>query len=117
MEARSDSLYKSLALRRPPRGPSPHLLGGWDQLPQERQNRLVKLTQDALGEPAIQQRELRAERYRRKANRYAEFAKNSSQPEFVIKLAIRYILMAEDVEKCLKPQVSAATSYSERGRK
>ena len=52
----------------------------------------------------MRERELRAERYRREANRYAELAKDSSQPEFLIKLyrqtAIRYVLMAEDVEKC-----------------
>jgi hypothetical protein len=54
------------------------------------------------------EREQRAERYRRQANRYAELAKDSDQPEFLIKLyrqtAIRYVLMAEDVEKCLEQQ-------------
>jgi hypothetical protein len=58
----------------------------------------------------MREREQRAERYRREANRYAELAKDSDQPEFLIKLyrqtAIRYVLMAEDVENCLEQQGS-----------
>jgi hypothetical protein len=50
----------------------------------------------------MQQRLRRAERYRKEANRYAELAKTTAEPNFLINLyrqtAVRYVLMAEDLE-------------------
>jgi hypothetical protein len=54
------------------------------------------------------QRQSRAERYRIEANRYAELAKTTAEPGFLINLyrqtAVRYVLMAEDLERELVPQ-------------
>jgi hypothetical protein len=45
----------------------------------------------------------RAELYRKEANKYADLAKDTTQPDFLTNLfrqtAVRYILMAEDLEK------------------
>jgi len=49
----------------------------------------------------------RAERYRKEANKYAELAR-SVQPDFLSdfyrKTAVRYVLMAEDVERWAEAQ-------------
>jgi hypothetical protein len=56
----------------------------------------------------MQQRLRRAERYRKEANRYAELAKTTTDPNFLIKLyrqtAVRYVLMAEDLEREPEPR-------------
>jgi hypothetical protein len=45
----------------------------------------------------------RGARYRKQANRYAELAKDAGQPDFLIntfrQTAVRYALMAEDLER------------------
>jgi hypothetical protein len=54
------------------------------------------------------QRVSRAERYRKEANRYADLAKDTTQPDFLTSLyrqtAVRYVLMAEDLEKWPEPR-------------
>jgi hypothetical protein len=49
------------------------------------------------------QRLSRAELYRKEANKYADLAKDTTQPDFLTKLfrqtAVRYVLMAEDLER------------------
>ena len=49
------------------------------------------------------QRVSRAELYRREANKYADLAKDATQPDFLTNLfrqtAVRYVLMAEDLER------------------
>jgi hypothetical protein len=54
----------------------------------------------------MEQRPTRAERYRQLANRYADLAKAAEldfMGEFYRKTAVRYVLMAEDVEKWPDP--------------
>jgi hypothetical protein len=50
----------------------------------------------------------RAERYRKEANRYAELGKDTTQPDFLTDLfrqtAVRYVLMAEDLERSPEPR-------------
>jgi hypothetical protein len=49
----------------------------------------------------------RAERYRQLANRYADLAKAAQldyMGDFFCKTAVRYVLMAEDVERAAKPR-------------
>ena len=50
----------------------------------------------------------RAERYRKEANRYADLAKDTTQPGFLTDLfrrtAVRYVLMAEDLERSPEPR-------------
>ena len=49
------------------------------------------------------QRLSRAELYRKEANKYADLAKDTTQPDFLTNLfrqtAVRYVLMAEDLER------------------
>jgi hypothetical protein len=49
------------------------------------------------------QRLNRAESYRKEANKYGDLAKDTTQPDFLTTLfrqtAVRYVLMAEDLEK------------------
>jgi hypothetical protein len=56
----------------------------------------------------MQQRLRRAERYRKEANRFAELAKTTTDPNFLINLyrqtAVRYVLMAEDLEREPEPR-------------
>jgi hypothetical protein len=50
----------------------------------------------------MEQRPTRAERYRQLANRYADLAKAAEldfMGEFFRKTAVRYVLMAEDLER------------------
>jgi len=52
---------------------------------------------------AMLQRLSRAELYRKEENKYADLAKDTTQPDFLTKLfrqtAVRYVLMAEDLER------------------
>ena len=52
---------------------------------------------------AMLQRLNRAELYRKEANKYADLSKDTTQPDFLTNLfrqtAVRYVLMAEDLEK------------------
>jgi hypothetical protein len=56
----------------------------------------------------------RGARYRKQANKYAELAKDAAQPDFLITIfqqtAVRYALMAEDLER----QDSFSTSLAAR---
>ena len=55
----------------------------------------------------MEQRLNRAERYRKQANRYADLAKTAELDylgEFFRKTAVRYVLMAEDVERWYEPR-------------
>ena len=55
----------------------------------------------------MEQRLNRAERYRKQANRYADLAKTAELDylgEFFRKTAVRYVLMAEDVERWSEPR-------------
>ena len=55
----------------------------------------------------MEQRLNRAERYRKQANRYADLAKSAELDylgEFFRKTAVRYVLMAEDVERWNEPR-------------
>jgi len=58
---------------------------------------------DSLSGRAMLERLSRAERYRKEANRYADLAKDTTQPGFLTDLfrrtAVRYVLMAEDLER------------------
>jgi hypothetical protein len=49
----------------------------------------------------------RANKYRKEANRYAELAKVTTEPNFLVTLyrqtAVRYVLMAEDLESSPEP--------------
>jgi hypothetical protein len=64
----------------------------------------------------------RAERYRQLANRYADLAKTAEldyMADFFRKTAVRYVLMAEDVERAAKPrpgrsQKDLSTSLNDR---
>jgi hypothetical protein len=50
----------------------------------------------------------RAERYRQLANRYADLAKTAEldyMGEFFRKTAVRYVLMAEDLERAPEPRL------------
>jgi hypothetical protein len=51
----------------------------------------------------MQQRLKKAERYRKEANRFADLAKQTIEPGFLVELyrrtAVRYVLMAEDLER------------------
>jgi hypothetical protein len=55
----------------------------------------------------MEQQLKRAERYRQQANRYANLAK-TAEPDFLgaffRKIAVRYVLMAEDLERALEPR-------------
>jgi hypothetical protein len=70
----------------------------------------------------MEQRLNRAERYRQQANRYAELAKTAELDylgEFFRKTAVRYVLMAEDLERWNKPRTGRRpndrlTSLNER---
>jgi hypothetical protein len=49
----------------------------------------------------------RADRYRQLANRYADLAKTAEldyMGDFFRKTAVRYVLMAEDLERAAKPR-------------
>ena len=53
----------------------------------------------------------RAERYRQQANRYADLAKTAEPDylgDFFRKIAVRYVLMAEDLERPLRPRLGRA---------
>jgi hypothetical protein len=55
----------------------------------------------------MEQRLKRAERYRKEANRYADLAKAAEldfMGEFFRKTAVRYVLMAEDLERWPDPR-------------
>jgi hypothetical protein len=63
----------------------------------------------------------RAQRYRKEANKYAELAKVTAEPKFLVNLyrqtAVRYVLMAEDLERSPDPGPGAgafAASLKER---
>jgi hypothetical protein len=68
----------------------------------------------------MEQRLNRAERYRQQANRYAELAKTAEPGylgEFFRKTAVRYVLMAEDLERWAEPRTGRndrLTSLNER---
>jgi hypothetical protein len=74
------------------------------------------------GGRVMEQRLNRAERYRQQANRYAELAKTAELDylgEFFRKTAVRYVLMAEDLERWNKPRTGRRpndrlTSLNER---
>jgi len=55
----------------------------------------------------MQQRLNRAERYRKEANKYADLAKTTVEPGFLVELyrrtAVRYVLMAEELERWPDP--------------
>jgi hypothetical protein len=57
----------------------------------------------------------RAARYRREANKYAELAKVTAEPTFLLNLyrqtAVRYVLMAEDLERSPDPRLGAGTGW------
>jgi hypothetical protein len=56
----------------------------------------------------MQQRLNRAEHYRKQANRYADLARHTADPTFLIELyrrtAVRYVLMAEELERYPEPR-------------
>ena len=68
----------------------------------------------------MEQRLNRAEHYRQQANRYAELAKTAELDylgEFFRKTAVRYVLMAEDLERWAEPRTGRndrLTSLNER---
>jgi hypothetical protein len=70
----------------------------------------------------MEQRPTRAERYRQQANRYADLAKTVEldyMGEFFRKTAVRYVLMAEDLERWSEPRPGRrrndlSTSINER---
>ena len=70
----------------------------------------------------MEQRLNRAERYRKQANRYADLAKTTELDylgDFFRKTAVRYVLMAEDVERWNEPRTGRRrndrlTSLNER---
>jgi hypothetical protein len=74
------------------------------------------------GGRVMEQRLNRAERYRQQANRYAELAKTAELDylgEFFRKTAVRYVLMAEDLERWTEPRTGRRpndrlTSLNER---
>ena len=55
----------------------------------------------------MQQRLNRAGRYRKEANKYADLAKTTIEPGFLVELyrrtAVRYVLMAEELERWPDP--------------
>jgi hypothetical protein len=57
----------------------------------------------------------RAERYRKEANKFAELAKVTAEPRFLVNLyrqtAVRYVLMAEDLERSPDPKPGAGTGW------
>jgi hypothetical protein len=56
----------------------------------------------------MEERRKRAERYRQQANRYADLAKAAELDflgEFFRKTAVRYVLMAEDLERWSEPRL------------
>jgi hypothetical protein len=63
---------------------------------------------DSLLGRAMLERLSRADRYRKEANRYADLAKDRTQPRFLNDLfrqtAVRYVLMAEDLERSPEPR-------------
>jgi hypothetical protein len=70
----------------------------------------------------MEQQLKRAERYRQQANRYADLAK-TGEPDFLRaffrKIAVRYVLMAEDLERVPEPRLGRgrrelSTSINER---
>jgi len=77
---------------------------------------------NSLGGRVMEQRLNRAERYRQQANRYAELARTAELDylgEFFRKTAVRYVLMAEDLERWNKPRTARRpndrlTSLNER---
>jgi hypothetical protein len=74
------------------------------------------------GGRVMEQRLNRAERYRQQANRYADLAKTAELDylgEFFRKTAVRYVLMAEDLERWNEPRTGRRrndplTSINER---
>ena len=56
----------------------------------------------------MQQRLTRAQHYRKQANRYADLARQTVDPGFLIELyrttAVRYVLMAEELERYPEPR-------------
>jgi hypothetical protein len=70
----------------------------------------------------MEQRPKRADRYRQQANRYADLAKTAELDflgEFFRKTAVRYVLMAEDLERWTGPRTGRRpndplTSINER---
>jgi hypothetical protein len=63
----------------------------------------------------MEQRLRRAEWYRQQANRCADLAKTTELDflsEFLRRTAVRYVLMAEDLERA--PEARTATSISKR---
>jgi hypothetical protein len=70
----------------------------------------------------MQQELKRAEHYRQQANRYADLAKAAEldfMGEFFRKTAVRYVLMAEDLERAAerrsdKRHIDRSTSINER---
>ena len=70
----------------------------------------------------MEQRLNRAERYRQQANRYADLAKTAEPDylgDFFRKIAVRYVLMAEDLERVPEPRLGRgrrelSTSINER---
>ena len=62
----------------------------------------------------MEQRLNRAERYRKQANRYADLAKTAELDylgEFFRKTAVRYVLMAEDLERWNKPRTGRGPNH------
>jgi hypothetical protein len=62
----------------------------------------------------MKQRLNRAEHYRQQANRYAELARTADLDylgEFFRKTAVRYVLMAEDLERWNKPRTGRVPSH------
>jgi hypothetical protein len=67
----------------------------------------------------MQQRLARAERYRRAANRYADLARGTAEPDFLSKLyrqtAVRYALMAEELERWPEPRRAETANWADDG--
>ena len=118
--------FGSLALRQkqnaaPSEVPAPHLPGGAgiksaQQAWASPSKSLIRSDPDcnSLGGRVMEQRLNRAERYRQQANRYAELARTAELDylgEFFRKTAVRYVLMAEDLERWNKPRTARRPNH------